>query len=568
VRRETWVHLILILSACALGAVACRSTNDASAQSRSRRVHKAEEAAYWSEDALERRVRGHAHFAAAVLAESEGKSEVALGHYVQAALEDPLNETLVLQTTGRLLQRRKSAEAVQLLEQCTRLPKPPASYFAWLGLAQMQQGRLDEAAQSNRKALRHAPTLVMAYQNLIAILTEQRRSTEVLGVIRDASRQTSPDSAYFGEVAEMFAGYARLHPGESKGLETEMRAALDRAVELEPKQPLLLHRLAEGYKRLGDVAKAEALYRSMLRQNSGAAFARERLVDLYLRTDNRPQATELLQELVREQPGNERAMYVLGSLAFQDGRFEEAEDLLSKAILLGPTIESAYYELAAVRLTMGRHEEALEVLEKARTVLQKKTFVGEFYSGMAHLRAERYEAATRHFTEAEILAGAGEPERLTHIFYFQFGAASERRGDYEGAALRFRKCLELSPEFAEALNYLGYMWAERGEHLEEARAMIEKAVDLEPDNAAFLDSMGWVLFQLGRSADALPWLEKAVAKSEEPDPTLFDHLGDVLRALGRMEAAQEAWRKAVALKADDRIEKKLDTPIEAPANPP
>jgi tetratricopeptide (TPR) repeat protein len=525
-------------------------------------------AAYWSEEALEGRARAHAHFAAAILAESEGRAEAALGHYVEAAREDPVNETLVLQTTGRLLQGRKSAEAVELLERCTRLPRPPAAYFAWLGLAQAQQGKLEEAVRANRTALRIDPTLLLAYQNLVAIHSEQGKPADVLRAIRESSKQTVLDPAYFAEVAEMFAGYARIHPDQAEGLKAETGGALDRAVELGAKELLLLHRLAEGYKRLGDVAKAEDLYRRMLQQGTGAAFARERLVDLYLRTDNRRQATELLQELVREQPGNERAAYVLGSLAFQDGRLEEAEDLLSKAVLLGPTIEAAYYELAAVRLTMGRHEEALEVLEKARTTFPKKTFVGEFYSAMAHMRAERYEDATRHFTEAEILAGVSEPERLTHIFYFQFGAASERRGDYEGAARHFRKCLEQSPEFAEALNYLGYMWAERGEQLAEARELIEKAVELEPDNAAFLDSMGWVLFQLGRAEEALPWLEKAVAKTEEPDAVLFDHLGDVYQALGRGDEAREAWGKAVALKPDDKIEQKLNAPTGTPAPNP
>ena len=33
----------------------------------------------------------------------------------------------------------------------------------------------------------------------------------------------------------------------------------------------------------------------------------------------------------------------------------------------------------------------------------------------------------------------------------------------------FEKCLDLSPDFAEALNYLGYMLADRGVKLDKAR---------------------------------------------------------------------------------------------------
>ena len=60
----------------------------------------------------------------------------------------------------------------------------------------------------------------------------------------------------------------------------------------------------------------------------------------------------------------------------------------------------------------------------------------------------------------------------------------------------FRELLALRPDFAPALNYLGYMNADRGVHLEEALALIEKAVALEPDNGSYLDSLGWVLYRI------------------------------------------------------------------------
>jgi hypothetical protein len=36
--------------------------------------------------------------------------------------------------------------------------------------------------------------------------------------------------------------------------------------------------------------------------------------------------------------------------------------------------------------------------------------------------------------------------------------------------------IEVNPNNASALNYLGYMWAERGQNLTEAHDLIEKAV--------------------------------------------------------------------------------------------
>ena len=77
------------------------------------------------------------------------------------------------------------------------------------------------------------------------------------------------------------------------------------------------------------------------------------------------------------------------------------------------------------------------------------------------------------------------------------------------------------------MNYMGYMWAEHGMKLDQAKALIEKAIKAEPKNAAYLDSLGWVLFKLNQPKEALGHILKAVELSEEPDPTLLDHLGDI-----------------------------------------
>ena len=178
---------------------------------------------------------------------------------------------------------------------------------------------------------------------------------------------------------------------------------------------------------------------------------------------------------------------------------------------------------------------------------------------MAYSRSKQYDTAMKHLTEAEVIARANEPQRLNQNFYYQVGAVLERKGDYAEAEKYFKKCLELSPNFAEAMNYLGYMWADRGENLEEAKKLISKAVEQEPRNAMYLDSLGWVLFKLRQPKEALEWLLKAVQEAEEPDPTLYDHLGEIYFALKDVRKAGEAWRKSVDLEANDTVKKKLES---------
>src|SRR5437870_9666163 len=95
----------------------------------------------------------------------------------------------------------------------------------------------------------------------------------------------------------------------------------------------------------------------------------------------------------------------------------------------------------------------------------------------------------------------------------------ERQKKYDQAEEMFRKVLSTDPDNATALNYLGYMLADRGVKLEEALNYIKKAVNLDPANGAYLDSLGWAYFRLGKYELAEDNLLKAsqhiVFRSEE-----------------------------------------------------
>jgi tetratricopeptide (TPR) repeat protein len=118
--------------------------------------------------------------------------------------------------------------------------------------------------------------------------------------------------------------------------------------------------------------------------------------------------------------------------------------------------------------------------------------------------------------------------------------------------------ITLDPKHAEAYNYVGYMYAERGENLEEAVRLISRAIDLEPENGYFLDSLGWAYYQQGRYPDALRELKRAIEKAKE-DPIIFEHLGDAYAKNGHEEAALAAWEKALQLDpASDGVRKKVD----------
>jgi tetratricopeptide (TPR) repeat protein len=243
-------------------------------------------------------------------------------------------------------------------------------------------------------------------------------------------------------------------------------------------------------------------------------------------------------------------------MALEDKKLAEAADYFSKALMMSPDFESGYYFLAMAQIDLNKISDALTTLDKARQKFPQ-SFALEFYTALAFSREKAYTEALRHFVNAEIIAKATDPKLLDEGFYFQLGATCERKGDLEQAEQYFQKSLKLAPDFAEAMNYLGYMWAEHDLKLDRARELIEKAVKAEPKNAAFLDSLAWVFFKLKQPKVALPYALKAAELSEQPDATVYDHIGDIYAALNELEKARESWRKSLSVEKNEEVSRKL-----------
>ena len=119
--------------------------------------------------------------------------------------------------------------------------------------------------------------------------------------------------------------------------------------------------------------------------------------------------------------------------------------------------------------------------------------------------------------------------------------SSDWFGDLVRAEAWFRKALALDPDNAGVLNYLGYMFADRGVRLEEALKLISRAVELEPSSGAYLDSLGWVYFRMDRLEEAETCLRRSLELVPR-DATIRDHLGDVLARRGKLKEAVAEWQ--------------------------
>lgn len=545
---------VLLSSGCVSGSRARRGATATGADAELGK--SADSAARLSDAEMEERVKAFAHFAAGVSSELNDNEAAAMEHYLAAAAADPGHEALVVELTRRLLANKQTEKAIALLKTAASSPEASGGLFALLGVAYAEAGQTEQAIRANRNAIKRSPDLSDGYRNLVALYLDGRKYAEALEVLDTALAGSSKEPRFWVDLAGLYATYGSLRREEAEAVKAKAVLALDRSSSLKPLDIDSVRKLADGYKMMGELEKAEPFYLELIDRLPSLPGTREKLADIYLRLHKKDKAAEQIEAISRADPGRVQPHYLLGVLARQENRLSDAAGYFEMALALKPDLEPAYYELAGLKVMLDKADEALEVLEKARNRFGRR-FAIEYFAGVAHARSKNYGSAVRHFTEAEVIARANEPERLTHSFYFEFGAALERNGEFAEAEKCFRKCLELLPNFSEAMNYLGYMWADRGENLGEARKLIEKAVELEPQSAAYLDSMAWVLFKLKAPREAIKWIRKAIEHSDKPDPTLYDHLGDIHAELGEQEKAREAWRKSLDLEPNDKVKQKL-----------
>jgi tetratricopeptide (TPR) repeat protein len=91
-----------------------------------------------------------------------------------------------------------------------------------------------------------------------------------------------------------------------------------------------------------------------------------------------------------------------------------------------------------------------------------------------------------------------------------------------------------------AMNYLGYVLADRNLHLEESEILMDRALALSPGNGAYLDSRGWLRYRQGRYEQALADIDSSMQKHRS-DEVILEHHALVLEAMGRKELAVRDW---------------------------
>jgi len=522
-----------------------------------------------AEDAkMERRIRAMAHYAAGVAHRERGEGKEAVEEFYQAALADPTNEKVVMEVVQFLILSRQKDKLFQLLIKTTKDPEAPANLHALLAANYLERKKPELAKVAAENAIRKGPKLIVGYRSLVQIYRQEakngaKRNAHIRKVLDRAMTQTDVPAPYQVDLALMLLGYVEFDKMAADELRPKISKLLDEAWADKPKQPLLLENLARAYRGNGTHEKAAAVMESLLKMLPNNPAVLLETARGHAMAGKMDPAKIHLDALIKKFPKNWQGHQLRAAIAMDQDEYSLAVKHYREAIKIRPRMESIYYDLVSALLSDEKPDDAAKELQAAKKRFQPN-FQQAYFTAMIHLQKDEYAKAHKHLLEAEETAKKADPDRLTHFLYFQLGSTAERAANYKDAEKYFRKSIAIKPDYATALNYLGYMWADRNENLVEAKKFIGLALKEQPDNPAFLDSMAWVIFREGNFKEALRWQLKALKHAKEDDPELFLHLGEMYHALKNEAKAREFLNKALGVKdVEADMKAKIEAKIKA-----
>ena len=169
-----------------------------------------------------------------------------------------------------------------------------------------------------------------------------------------------------------------------------------------------------------------------------------------------------------------------------------------------------------------------------------------------------YEESEQFDKAEKLIKQAIELDSDNPRYYFRLGVVYDKANKKEDSMAMMRKVIELDPKHANALNYLGYTYADLGTNLDEAEKLIKEALKYKPNDGYITDSLGWVYYKKGEFQKALQYLQKAVQIVPD-DPIMLEHLGDAYLKLNDKRNALKYYKKSLKQKDKDKesLEKKI-----------
>ncbi|SRR5579862_2234737 len=559
-----WIACVC-LALCGAPAFGARHTSAAAQKARAAASQAADAQPNAGQDLLlgpegARRADALAAYIEGFIAEDNADGDTMLQNYQKVLAIDPGYSELAVKVALELSRRGEVAQGVDVLKDAIKAsPTQPLSYLYLSQIYFKYLKKIDIALKYAMQGLDLAPDNFSSYAALYDIYNGNGDQKKAEATLDRASKSPSEDAQFWLQLGRLYEELLLKEDGTAASPDglNKMNAVFKKALAFARGDLDTKDRVAEFYFNSRQWKEAIPLLKAVIadRAKSGdpsLVTDRKRLAQCYALNGQRAEAIALLQETIKENPLQSDLYESLAIIYEEDGNLEGALANFQQNLLLNPTVWKNYTVVADFQARLKRYDKAIATLAEARAKFPERPEL-TYQLALALSLMKRHQEAVTKFEEALHEAENYREDMLDRDFYFNYGAAAEQAGLVDKAADLLKKSIDLDPQHAaDAYNYLGFMWADRGEHLEEATELIQRAVALDPGNAAYIDSLGWLYYKKGEPEKALPQLLKAARTIQPEDAVVFEHLGDTYMKLGKTAEALNYWQKAAALDHDNK----------------
>jgi len=400
-----------------------------------------------------------------------------------------------------------------------------------LGIYAAQANNLDKAAGYFRRAAQYSMNADL-FERIAEMYSSAQMYDSAASFMKSALQLDQDNAKRYGQYA------LYLHQA---GKHDEAKQVLTRGITLHPDDPLLLAQLLESYNIEDNKDSVRIIADRLLGLDDSEVDldVLQRIAVVLMREKMPELSQQFFDRILQVDKDNRYALFYLGRYAIQGQQYDSAQVYFKHLIAVDSTVPDGWTNLAYTLQQQDKPDSAMKVLESALGRVQDDQNNIRLF--MAQLLSSQNMSDSAIVMLRQVVDNGGDTVRAL----FQTGAEYEKMGNFDKAVEAFELLLTIDPDHDGALNFLGYMLADKGVRLNDALTMIQKAVKADPENGAYLDSYAWVLYKLGRYSEALAQIRKAIAKVPN-DPVVFEHLGDIHAALGNTKEARDAWQKALA----------------------
>jgi len=376
----------------------------------------------------------------------------------------------------------------------------PQEPRAWLLLARANLLNQEPAlAKENaRKALALKPDFLEARKVLYDIFLKANDYDGAINTIQGYLRVNDKDIVNLIALGDAYA---------LKGDYPRARAAFQKIIDLEPKNPQGYYRLAQLGVKTKKPEEAVKYANQALKQQPDFLPALQLLVGVHLEHQDPAKALAAVRQTVARSPKNPQLQQMLGELLLVQKQPQAAIAPLEEALNLNPRQGSAVRLLALAYLQMPNPEKSLAQLE----------------------------------------AKVNDP-KASPILALVLATVYEQQQKFDQAITLYNSLLARDLFTSLACNNLAYLMAEHQptpENLARAQKLSSQTLEDHPEEPSFLDTMGWILGKQGNYAQAKPYLEKALELAPK-QPAILYHLAWCEAKLGETATARTTVKKALA----------------------